>query len=76
MSISKVSLSDDQMNQVTGGTEIPHYVKAGETVQSIVDEYNATKDESKKISYDDFANWNKIDKNAVLTAGSTLVFKF
>ena len=76
MSFNKVSLSDEQMDQVTGGTFVPHLVQAGETVQSIVDAYNADKPENQKISASQFAKWNKIDPNTPLTAGTTLVFKF
>ena len=76
MSKEKVCLSDDQMDQVTGGTSIPYYVKAGDTVQSIVDAYNADKTDDKKITPAQFAGWNKIDPNTPLTAGATLVFKF
>jgi len=72
----KVSMSDEQMDQVTGGTSVPHLVQAGETVQSIVEAFNKDKPADKQISVNDFAKWNKIDPNAPLPAGTTLVFKF
>lgn len=71
MAIDKVSMSDDQMDQVTGGTKLPVTVMAGDTLASIAARYQRY-----DIKPEDIANWNGLDVNAPLTVGQTLKIYF
>lgn len=71
MAIEKISMSDDQMDQVTGGSKLPITVQAGETLDSIAARYKKYGIEAK-----DIAKWNGLDLNAPLTVGQQLKIYF
>lgn len=71
MAIDKVSMSDDQMNEVVGGTKLPYTVVAGETLESIAARYKKF-----DIKAEDIARWNGLDPNAPLTVGQQLKIFF
>lgn len=68
MSMDKVAMNDEQMDQVTGGTVLPHVVQAGDTLAAIAKKYNVTIEQLMK--------WNNIKDPNILMVGQQLVVKF
>ena len=68
MAIDKVSMNDDQMDQVTGGSILPYRVQPGDSLDDIAKKYNVTVDQLMK--------WNNLQGTAALTVGQKLKIKF
>ncbi len=68
MSMNKVAMNDDQMDQVTGGSVLPYVVQAGDTLGAIAKKYNVTLEQLMK--------WNDIKNPDILAVGQRLVIKF
>ena len=68
MSMNKLAMNDDQMDQVTGGSVLPYVVQAGDTLSAIAKKYNVTLEQLMK--------WNNIKDPNILTVGQRLVIKF
>ena len=68
MAMDKVSMNDDQMDQITGGTILPYRVQPGDSLASIAKKYNVTVEQLMK--------WNNITDPSILTVGMQLVIKF
>ena len=68
MSMEKVAMNDEQMDQVTGGTILPYVVQAGDTLSKIAKKYNVTLEQLMK--------WNNIKDPNILLVGQQLVIKF
>lgn len=64
MSMNRMALSDDALDQVTGGTIIPHIVMAGESIASIAAKMHVDKDL--------LAKWNNLSPDAILKVGDKL----
>ena len=59
--MSMTKLSDDSLDQVSGGTILRYLVQPGDTVQSIADKYHVTKEQLMK--------WNSITNPDAIKAG-------
>ena len=59
--MSMTKLSDDSLDQVSGGTILRYLVQQGDTVQSIADKYHVTKEQLMK--------WNSITNPDAIKAG-------
>lgn len=59
--MSTTKLTDDALEQVSGGTILRYLVQPGDTVQSIADRYHVTKEQLMK--------WNSITNPDALQAG-------
>ncbi len=68
MSMDKVLMSDEQMDQVSGGSILPYRVQAGDSIEAIAKKYNVTVDQLKK--------WNNLGDNSTLVVGQQLKIKF
>lgn len=68
MSMNKVAMNDEQMDQVTGGTVLPYVVQSGDTLGKIAKKYNVTVEQLMK--------WNNIKDPNILMVGQQLVIKF
>ena len=68
MSMNKLAMNDDQMDQVTGGSVLPYVVQAGDTLSAIAKKYNVTLEQLMK--------WNDIKNPDILAVGQRLVIKF
>ena len=68
MSMEKVAMNDEQMDQVTGGTVLPYVVQYGDTLAKIAKKYNVTVEQLMK--------WNSIQNPDFLMVGQQLVIKF
>lgn len=68
MNKDKVAMSDDMMNEVTGGTILPYVVQYGDTLGAIAKKYNVTVEQLMK--------WNNIQNPDILMVGQQLIIKF
>ena len=68
MTMNKVALGDDQLDNVSGGTILPYQVQPGDTLEVIAGKYH--------VSVDDLKKWNNIQNPSALMAGQTLKVKF
>ena len=68
MSMEKVAMNDEQMDQVTGGTVLHYIVQSGDTLAKIAKNYNVTVEQLMK--------WNNILNPDFLLVGQQLVIKF
>lgn len=64
----KMSMNDDQLDQVTGGTIIPYAVSAGDSIDMIAKKFHVDKDLLKK--------WNGLTDSSVLQVGDQLKIYF
>ncbi|MBR4473327.1 MAG: hypothetical protein IKS55_06775 [Oscillospiraceae bacterium] len=74
MSMKKQALSDELLDNVTGGTVIPRPSENGETLKSFADRINASA--SRNVTPQNLILWNNLpattDPNAPLPAGTVL----
>ena len=68
MSMEKIAMNDEQMDQVTGGTVLHYVVQSGDTLGKIAKSYNVTMEQLMK--------WNNIKDPNLLLVGQQLVIKF
>ena len=68
MSMNKVMMSDEQMDQISGGSILPYRVQAGNSIEAIAKKYNVTVDQLKK--------WNNLGDTSTLAVGQQLRIKF
>ena len=68
MSMDKVAMNDDQMDQVTGGTILPYLVQPGDSLSVIAKKFNVTVEQ--------LIRWNNIQDPNFLTIGQQLKIKF
>ena len=68
MADNKITMNDEQMDQVTGGTILPHRIKAGESLAEIAKKYHVTEAQIRK--------WNNIGEESVLKVDQVLKIKF
>ena len=68
MANDKITMNDEQMDEITGGTILPYRVKAGDNLAEIAKKYNVTVEQLMK--------WNNIEEGGVLTVGQLLKIKF
>ena len=68
MAMDKVSMNDEQMDQITGGTIIPYRVQPGDSLDDIARKYNVTPDQLIK--------WNNLQGVSALQVGQQLKIKF
>ena len=68
MAMDKVSMNDEQMDQITGGTILPYRVQPGDSLDDIARKYNVTPDQLIK--------WNNLQGVSALQVGQQLKIKF
>ena len=68
MAMDKVSMNDEQMDQITGGTILPYRVQPGDSLDDIAKKYNVTPDQLIK--------WNNLQGVSALQVGQQLKIKF
>ena len=68
MAMDKVSMNDEQMDGVTGGSILPYRVQPGDSLDDIAKKYHVTVDQLMK--------WNNIQDAGMLTVGQQLKIKF
>ena len=68
MSLDKVAMNDEQMNEVTGGSILPYRVQPGDSLNTIAKKYNVTVEQLVK--------WNNIQDPNLLTVGQQIKVKF
>ena len=64
----KVSMNDEQMDQVNGGTVLPYRVQPGDSLAEIAKRYHVTVEQLVK--------WNDIKDPSYLIVGQKLNIKF
>lgn len=64
----KITLSDDTLEYVQGGTQIPYIVKPGDTLGELSKKFHCTIEEVCK--------WNNITDPNILQVDQKLIFKF
>ena len=68
MTMMKMAINDDDLDQVSGGSMVPYTVKAGESLDSIAEANHCTRDQ--------LMAWNGIKNPNMITAGQVLKIKF
>ncbi len=68
MANEKITMNDEQMDQITGGTILPYRVQKGDSLDEIAKKYHVTVDQLKK--------WNNIPEGGVLKVDQLLKIKF
>ena len=68
MTMMKMAINDDDLDQVSGGSMLPYTVKAGDSINSIAEANHCTVEQLMK--------WNNIQNPNLLTAGQVLKIKF
>ena len=68
MANEKIMMNDEQMDRITGGTILPHRIKAGESLAEIAKKYHVTEAQLRK--------WNNIGEESVLKVDQILKIKF
>lgn len=63
-----VPLSDEDLEMVNGGTQIPYIIKNGDTLGVLSTKFNC--------SVEDICNWNNIKDPNKINAGQKLIFKY
>ena len=68
MAMDKVSMNDEQMDQVSGGSILPYRVQPGDSLDDIARKYHVTPDQLIK--------WNNLQGTSALQVGQQLKIKF
>lgn len=68
MANDKITMNDEQMDKITGGTILPYRVQPGDSLEKIARKYN--------VSVEQLMKWNNIKEPGPLTAGQLLKVKF
>ena len=68
MAMDKVSMNDEQMDGVTGGSILPYRVQPGDSLYDIAKKYHVTVDQLMK--------WNNLYGNKSLEVGQQLKIRF
>ena len=68
MTMNKMSLNDEELDQVSGGSVLPYTVKAGDSINSIA--------EANHCTVEQLMAWNNIKNPNMLAAGQVLKIKF
>lgn len=63
-----VPLSDEDLEMVNGGTQIPYIIKSGDTLGVLSTKFNC--------SVEDICKWNDIKDPNKINAGQKLIFKY
>ena len=66
MEIEKIN--DEQLDQVSGGTQIPYIVRPGDTLTKIAMRHHCT--------VEPLCRWNHIDERSTLMVNQKLIIKF
>ena len=66
--MEKVSLNDNVLEQVDGGSQIPYVVQPGETLDAIA--------RKSGVTVEQLVRWNNIQDPNVIPIGTTLKIKF
>ena len=61
-------VNDEQLGQVTGGTQIPYVVRPGDTLQMLAAKYHCTVEQ--------LCRWNNIKAPSDLQVNQKLIIKF
>jgi len=68
MTMNKMAINDDELDQVSGGSMLPYTVKAGESLDSIAKANHCTPEQ--------LMAWNNIKNPNMVAAGQVLKIKF
>ena len=68
MATNKITMNDEQMDQITGGTILPYRVQPGDSLDDIARKYHVTVDQLMK--------WNNLQGTSALQVGQQLKIKF
>ena len=68
MTMDKMAMNDDQLDQVSGGTVLPYRVQPGDSLAAIAAKYH--------VSVDELARWNNIKDPSLIAVGQQLKVKF
>ena len=68
MKNDKITLKDEQMDQISGGSILPYRVQPGDSLAIIAKKYNVTVEQLMK--------WNDIKDPGMLLVGQQLKIKF
>ena len=63
-----VPLSDEDLEMINGGTQIPYIIKSGDTLGVLSTKFNC--------SVEDICKWNDIKDPNKINAGQKLIFKY
>ena len=66
--MENVKLNDQELDEVSGGTQLPYIVKPGDTLAALAKKYNCT--------IEQLCRWNNIKDPNLLMVGQRLVIKF
>lgn len=66
--MENINLNDSLLEAVTGGTQLPYIVKAGDTLASLAQKYHC--------SVEQLCRWNGIEDPNRLAVGQKLTIKF
>ena len=61
-------MSDDQLNEVSGGSVIPYLVQPGDTLNALAQKFH--------VSAEQLMKWNNIQDPNMLVVGQQLKIKF
>ena len=64
----KIALTDDALNNIWGGSQIPYYIRTGDTLGELANKFHCT--------IDDICHWNNIADPNKIWANQKLIFKF
>ena len=68
MTENKVSLNEEELDQVTGGTVLPYLVTSGDSLDSLAKRFH--------VSEDQLCRWNHLKADSILSLGQKLIIKF
>ena len=66
--MDKEKMSDEQLDEVNGGSIIRYSVQSGDTLKAIASKFN--------VPMDKLVEWNDIENPNLITVGSNLKIKF
>jgi len=66
--MEKITKTDDELDQVKGGTAIPYTVQPGDTLGAIAQKFS--------VSMEQLIRWNNIQDPNMLQIGTSLKIKF
>ena len=62
------AILDDELDQVTGGSQLPYLVQPGDTLAKLAAKYHCT--------VDDLCRWNNIKNPDTILVGQKLIIRF
>ena len=63
-----ITINENELDEVTGGTKIPYIIQNGDTLGELVKKFHCTLEQ--------VCEWNNIKDPNKISAGQKLIFKF